>query len=719
MVFFEHLLSQFEGESLGGHMNNITWLHISDLHLSNHDLRPSQAFDSDIVLQKLLEDIEAYAQSKSLQPNFIIVSGDIAFSSKPEEYNLARGFFDRLLEITHLSKDRLFIVPGNHDVDRKLITPGASLIANGINSRESINEILANDADRALILQRFANYKQFIEEYMGNEILSFDNNKYYYVKPVNNVSGYNISILGLNSALLAGSDNDQSHLIVGDMQVRKAISEAGDANIRLAVMHHPIDWLQKFDQSNIKSLLHKNCEFVLQGHLHESSLEQVVAPGRFSTIIAAGACFEKRELHNSYNFVQLNPDSSKGKIHLRMYSDRDGGFWTNDTITYRDAKNGIYEFTLPAHISKLSVEGKLAEPQGSKDITKVVALKIIPLKPQPYFAHLFHLQANFTGRLDERKMLTNWFTSDKDPIFVLVAIGGMGKSSLSWYWLKNDIDPSLLEGIFWWSFYEGEASFTRFLDDAIIYASGKTINLVDTKSNYEKSRVLLSLLQQHKFLFVLDGFERQLWTYYDHKSNSYHEDLDEGITEARSCVDPYFGRFIRDLAACDPKTKILITSRMRLQDVEDDTGATLEGFNEKVLNSFNQDDAFRFMQAQGVTIGTRKEILDACEVYGCHPLSLRLLSRLIARNPKKPGDVSTAPGYDYKVYADLKARRHHIIEVAFNSLPEQLQKLLSEAAAFRSTIAYDSLSLFNDFGNDLEFEEALKDLVSRQISNVG
>ena len=39
-----------------------------------------------------------------------MVSGDIAFSSKPEEYKLAEEFLDKLLKITHLNKYALFVV---------------------------------------------------------------------------------------------------------------------------------------------------------------------------------------------------------------------------------------------------------------------------------------------------------------------------------------------------------------------------------------------------------------------------------------------------------------------------------------------------------------------------------------------------------------------------------------------------------------------------------
>ena len=86
-----------------------------------------------------------------------------------------------------------------------------------------------------------------------------------------------------------------------------------------------------------------------------------------------------------------------------------------------------------------------------------------------------------------------------------------------------------------------------------------------------------------------------------------------------------------------------------------------------------------------------------------------LISGLIVRDLRNPGDVSVAPRYD--VYSDLKARRHHIMEVAFNSLPEKLKSLLSKASAFRSTITYEALLTFNEYESEQEFEVGLKELI--------
>jgi hypothetical protein len=67
------------------------------------------------------------------------------------------------------------------------------------------------------------------------------------------------------------------------------------------------------------------------------------------------------------------------------------------------------------------------------------AATVMPRPPQPYFAHPYPLQANFTGRVRERKMLTKWLTGGQQPVLALIAIGGMGKSALTWAWLQRDV----------------------------------------------------------------------------------------------------------------------------------------------------------------------------------------------------------------------------------------------------------------------------------------
>ena len=104
-------------------VNTITWLHISDLHIrSDTQASPSQSYGANIVFEKLLEDLKYLIETNELKIDFIAISGDIAYGGKWEEYLLAKDFFDRLLDMTKLTKDRLFPTPGNHDIDRNKLT---------------------------------------------------------------------------------------------------------------------------------------------------------------------------------------------------------------------------------------------------------------------------------------------------------------------------------------------------------------------------------------------------------------------------------------------------------------------------------------------------------------------------------------------------------------------------------------------------------------------
>ena len=86
---------------------------------------------------------------------------------------------------------------------------------------------------------------------------------------------------------------------------------------------------------------------MLHGHMHETSLLHARTPDAEAMVITAGACYETRRYPNSYNLVQLDFSKCKATVYLRMYSDRQGGFWTKDVENYRNADDGVYKFSLP------------------------------------------------------------------------------------------------------------------------------------------------------------------------------------------------------------------------------------------------------------------------------------------------------------------------------------------------------------------------------------
>jgi len=330
-------------------VSRITWLHLSDLHLRAGE---QTTWDSNIVLRKLLDDIAAQMKSDHLQPDFVVVSGDIAYSGAPEEYSLARAFFNDLLRTLgkrNFSKKQLLIVPGNHDVDWKSISPGALAMTSSMNSRQAVNELLATAVDRRLIFRKFDQYAAFVNSYFG-DCAAYDDEHYFLVKKFDGANK-RVAVLGLNSAWLADRGSNRGNLALGERQIRQAFEMSRDADLRIAVMHHPFEWLQDFDKDDCESLLMEGCGFILHGHLHRTGLLSLKTPDAGAMVIAAGACYDTRESRNCYNWVQIDTDSGEGKIYLRTYSDRQGGFWTKDTTTYQNV-DGVYAFSLESKRAK-------------------------------------------------------------------------------------------------------------------------------------------------------------------------------------------------------------------------------------------------------------------------------------------------------------------------------------------------------------------------------
>lgn len=391
-------------------------------------------------------------------------------------------------------------------------------------------------------------------------------------------------------------------------------------------------------------------------------------------------------------------------------------------------------FTLPGRNAAHSYGIKLLDSADLDtmlaETESAISAPSIPTPPKPYFAHPYSLQENFAGRVRERLILTEWLISDQRPFLSLVAIGGMGKSALTWAWLQRDVlglplpgqaqDPPEIagwcrlpkanrpEGVFWWSFYETDANFATFLDKALTYASNGMEDLIDMPSTHDKVRALVDLLHQRRLLIVLDGFERELRAYAS-LSASYQGDSVTPDTRGdyRACTDPHLANFLRMSAALPLRSRVLITSRLFPRELDGMTGCHRED-----LDALELEDAVTFFHAQGVQ-GTRAQIATACKPYGYHPLTLRLLTGMILRDPINPGDVTVTD--HYSPLPELTSKGHRILALSYDALGPPLRELLSRLSAFRSPVGYEVASILSPFKGRRELGLAFTELADRGL----
>jgi len=311
-------------------------LHLSDLHVSAQG-----NFDRSVVLDPLITRIKEDL-TKGFKPEIVIMSGDVAFSGKTEEYALAKGFFDKLLTALKLSPQDLFIVPGNHDVDCSEYAQGESL---NFSDMKAINDLLENKKHRDRCFVGMDNYFQFIETHYTH-LASKQGRLIPFVSRRNTRCNKSIGIVGLNSAWMCrkSSEKEKKHIAIGEYQIKNAhaeLMEPGGLDLAINVFHHPLDWLWNVDERACRTYFKtlKAPELLLlSGHLHEpnAGYSSDTQGGRFYQF-QTGGVYTGSEAIESYQsrfqYITIDWDKKKIRLDFRRFAG-----W--ERIWCVDAENG-------------------------------------------------------------------------------------------------------------------------------------------------------------------------------------------------------------------------------------------------------------------------------------------------------------------------------------------------------------------------------------------
>lgn len=85
----------------------IRWIHISDLHFKK---------DSDVETTLMHRRLPAYLTSLNLYCDYVFCTGDIKEYSETFTKEAANYILE-IIQAVHVPLERLFLVPGNHDID--------------------------------------------------------------------------------------------------------------------------------------------------------------------------------------------------------------------------------------------------------------------------------------------------------------------------------------------------------------------------------------------------------------------------------------------------------------------------------------------------------------------------------------------------------------------------------------------------------------------------
>lgn len=247
---------------------SISWIQLSDLHFGQGQSAGSK-LDKALVLERLLDDI-GHVRDQLGRPDYVFVTGDIAYSGKRIEFEAAGNWFARLTGLLEIELDQVFLVPGNHDVDRDR-TKDALVNSVHVSMRRDpglLSKLL--DEDRAdVIWYKLDEYHAFAGEF-GTGVS----------RPQSPCWGVRLRgdpapvyLVGLNSALQCFDDDDDTvtspsgqNLQLSSWQLDRALKGCPEDALLILLLHHPPELLR--DRLELMRYLSGRPFIALYGHVH-------------------------------------------------------------------------------------------------------------------------------------------------------------------------------------------------------------------------------------------------------------------------------------------------------------------------------------------------------------------------------------------------------------------------------------------------------------------
>jgi len=351
-------------------------------------------------------------------------------------------------------------------------------------------------------------------------------------------------------------------------------------------------------------------------------------------------------------------------------------------------------------------QGATAKAKGPTDPATAPPL---PKPPAFYAAPAYIGRTNFFGRKAQLQTLNEWAQpTDKTSVLLFEAIGGNGKSMLTWEWTTKHATEVRGDwaGRFWYSFYEKGAVMRQFCQHALAYMKQQPLEAFEMKSTPEMREALFAELRQKPWLLILDGLERVLVAYHRIDAAEVRdEDLNrptDMILDREPCdaIRDEDTEILRSLAAADP-SKILISSRLIPRALLNPAGLPIPGVRPVLLPGMDEADAEALLRSFGV-LGMSADIRYYLTNYcGNHPLVIGVLAGLInAPGPHRGHFDSWAadPSYGAKLNLaslDLIQSRNHILRAAMDALEPMSRQLLSTLALISSAVDYETVAAFN------------------------
>jgi predicted phosphodiesterase len=323
-------------------MEKLILLHLSDIHFTGSSGTTIHDLDAD-VRNELLRDAAKLTKELSGVTG-VLVTGDIAFSGQEEEYKRAASWLKELCGEVGCAEESVWVVPGNHDVDRKLANDLITkMLHDSIRTKDEaeidsqLRGFSTNSQSASALLAPLTEYNRFASRFQ----CSISAEKPFWERDLVLACGTVIRLRGLCSALVSNMHDAKGNIVLGTAQ---ASVPRMDGVEYLTLCHHPPDWLR--DQDAVVNHLESKVRIQLFGHKHSQRVQLINDTLR----ITAGAMHPERNerdwepMYNVIEIARCDDDRIGVRLFQRRWHKTDCGFVADqDTNTGKAHRDYVWQ----------------------------------------------------------------------------------------------------------------------------------------------------------------------------------------------------------------------------------------------------------------------------------------------------------------------------------------------------------------------------------------
>lgn len=280
-------------------------VHISDLHFKNDAENRTR-------VQHLLTDLKSVLTEAK---RYVAFTGDLIHSGDENHYDL---LFDILIGPLVAEGIEVLVVPGNHDIQRSVANE--TKCAELVSDRSGAYLFNGNGSDS---LESPFGGADPLENYRGLEdVLGPYDQQHYFGYLTNRES---ISFVGLNTTWLScvrtDGTSDRNLLRVEPTVVKRLVKQVPSGALRVALMHHPLGWLDEAARDELNALLIEDFDLVLFGHVHSTDAGAMTRDQSDCLFMQSPPLRAGWSLgSNGYSIVTADTNARAFKIVYRSYS---------------------------------------------------------------------------------------------------------------------------------------------------------------------------------------------------------------------------------------------------------------------------------------------------------------------------------------------------------------------------------------------------------------